>query len=90
MNELEEFLHFTAKFLRPNKSYGLVPIVRNDRQIIINPDGIKPGAIIRNEEEFLALKNIKKSFFLILLNIHVERIITIIFIFYLKMRLMMI
>ena len=46
MNELEEFLHFTAKFLRPNKSYGLVPIVRNDGQIIINPDGIKPGAII--------------------------------------------
>ena len=62
MNELEEFLHFTAKFLRPNKSYGLVPIVRNDRQIIINPDGIKPGAIIRNEEEFLALlKEYKKG-----------------------------
>ena len=42
----------------------MVPIVRNDGQIIINPDGIKPGAIIRDEEEFLALlKEYKKVFF---------------------------
>ena len=64
MNELKEFLNFTEKFLRINKNYGLVPIVRNDGQIIINPDGIKPGAIIRDEEEFLALlKEYKEVFF---------------------------
>lgn len=64
MNELEEFLHFTAKFLRLNKNCNLAPIVFHDSQIIINPDGVKPSAIIRDQQEYIELLKEYRAAFL--------------------------